>query len=30
MDSMIAPVIISFVADGVYIAIWIVNKLRKQ
>lgn len=30
MEGMIAPVVILFVADGVYIAIWIVNKLRKQ
>ena len=30
MESMIAPVVISFVADGVYFLIWIINKLRKQ
>lgn len=30
MEGMIAPVVISLVADGVYIALWIINKLRKQ
>lgn len=30
MDGMIAPVVISLVADGVYFLIWIINKLRKQ